>query len=1345
LAESAFATRDTGAAYRASKAARETATGFDHARATAIFGITAIRLGLIEDGRRAIATVLKQPDRQAIGDLLPELHLALADALLNDLRALSGEEDTPGKATKMTSLARQASTEAEAAVRSFGEPPTGSLGYYNALSIRAVIRSYANGGFDEKLAQKELAEVHARMRKDLPSGHPAFAFILLELGANSSDFDSSTRHLDDALKIAERSLPRDAVTANINGVLAEILAARFHSDSLEGRKNRPMFRRAIAHQLEQIAFYRSVGEPALVTAAYEGLGDIYAGLELGAEDHVAEWVASAEATFGPTSEAFLWSLWQANESIAYDESAYEAKAQLLRRRIQIAEREPKLVSHAIDASKDLLELMQRRADDHRSSGQSDEAKALDGQRQNLAAKLAGLQNRAAASMTQADRLRAQARAHEDKDDHAAAAKAYEELIGALQGPSDRKALAETARELTILYSVNLRDTPEAVPKILKYSELALSGPADALDKEELSHMRFLRTAGLARAARWSEADATLLQALESWTTSKPEPTQRQMVRGLSQIAALALDGTGQPPSLTGDLAAILYKLPRSAVLDPGGLAAAGREASTTTDRARRLVLLALASSRHVPESFNRAYEAAMAALGSKNEPELLDALEPLLAADPNRTAAMALVHFRRARLLAWTRKRLRGPQDDQAITAHLEALTRLIPDLPHELAGNLAGDLQITSSILSDRPHLQRNALATAQDLATHAGEDGKVAAEMIREKVAKLDGKPLDFSREAAAELAALAARPPGDDGKLWIAYHFLAAKAAVKGAFAQALEAARRSSEVHRRHIARSARLMRSFDWAEAKIDDNANYFLHLALLKKAIDAGGDRKALLKEAFDIAGTIDFDAFAARMDLDAKIGSGASTAELQRRLAAAEADGKEAEAVELERKVAAAYRPAIPGLEEPGPSLGEVQASLKSGQALLLYLEAPVVSYVQIDGTSLDPLLFIVRRDRAELVELENGYEVSTGAKELLKHAAAPAQGTRGGLKVAGAGDRSARRFNLDAAHKLYSNIFAPAAAALEGIDHLLISPRSVLGQLPLHMLVTEPPSASDSPAWLARKYRLSLVQRARPSELRLKTPASGQPRRPFLGFGDPDTRRAASAAAPSDEVLEGLDRPDLRQLASLQRLPETREELQLTSAAVTGSAASRQGCPLCTGEQATEAQLRALSRSGELQAFSTISFATHGLVAGEITGLAESALVLTPGNMGSSNDDGLLTAAEAASLKLSADLVLLTACNTGVAKEGEDQAGLSDLANAFLYAGARSVLVSHWPVDSRATAHLAARATSLHKDQRLRGFEAALQKAMIEMMDGKADPKWVDPYYWAPFTLVQDAAATQ
>ncbi len=172
--------------------------------------------------------------------------------------------------------------------------------------------------------------------------------------------------------------------------------------------------------------------------------------------------------------------------------------------------------------------------------------------------------------------------------------------------------------------------------------------------------------------------------------------------------------------------------------------------------------------------------------------------------------------------------------------------------------------------------------------------------------------------------------------------------------------------------------------------------------------------------------------------------------------------------------------------------------------------------------------------------------------------------------------------------------------------------------------------------------------------------------------------------------------------------------------------------------GAQATEAAIKALSRSKELGRYKVIHLNTHGALAGELNGTAEPGLVLTPPTKETDEDEGYLSASEITELKLDADWVVLSACNTA-AGDSKTAEALSGLARAFFYAGTRSLLVSHWAVYAQSTAHLVSAAVGgPTKADRAK----ALQKAMLEMIDKPPRSVWAHPTYWAPFILVGEGA---
>jgi CHAT domain-containing protein len=330
---------------------------------------------------------------------------------------------------------------------------------------------------------------------------------------------------------------------------------------------------------------------------------------------------------------------------------------------------------------------------------------------------------------------------------------------------------------------------------------------------------------------------------------------------------------------------------------------------------------------------------------------------------------------------------------------------------------------------------------------------------------------------------------------------------------------------------------------------------------------------------------------------------------------------------------------------------------------------------------------------------------------------------------------------FDVRRAYRLYAKILAPAAALLHGAQQVFVVPDGALESLPFEVLVTtpsqhEPQNAADhrNIAWLGRDYALSVLPGVGSLRALRQYAAAGHASAPFVGIGDPVLQ--GKPAKPENVKLASLFRgamADVAAVRQLRALPETAAELR-TIAKEMGAGES----DLYLGERASEPLLR----QAGLDRYRVVEFATHGLMSGDLKGLAEPALVLTPPAVAAPDNDGLLTASKIATLKLNADWVVLAACNTAAPDGSPDAGGLSGLAKAFFYAGARALLVSHWSVPSTATVKLITTTFDRLKRDPAIGRAEALRRAETAMLDLESPPEFAHPMMWAPFVLAGEGA---
>jgi CHAT domain-containing protein len=405
---------------------------------------------------------------------------------------------------------------------------------------------------------------------------------------------------------------------------------------------------------------------------------------------------------------------------------------------------------------------------------------------------------------------------------------------------------------------------------------------------------------------------------------------------------------------------------------------------------------------------------------------------------------------------------------------------------------------------------------------------------------------------------------------------------------------------------------------------------------------------------------------------------------------------------------------PQYADLANPGPAeLSAVQSQLSSNDAMLIFVIGNDSSYA-----------LVLRHDGFAAVPLAIGQDALAADVADLRSAFVPVAGRP-------------PEFSLKNSYTLYQSLIAPIEGHLNGVDHLIVVPGAALSSLPLSLLVSENPGDGHDyagAAWLVKRFAISTMPSARAfislhEEAAHRVPAA----RPFLGIGAPAFQGASGVAgAKALADLSGECRAagpvpaDL--LRALPPLPSTANEVQSVGRQIGGGSAA-----ILIGAQATEANLR----SEPLGQFGVVYFATHGILPGELHCEGEPALALSPpsGVAASTATDGMLTASEIAQLKLNADLVVLSACNTAEGSDGLGGGALEGLSDSFFAAGARSVLATHWEVPSAATTTLMTDVFS--PANRARGLAQALRQAQLSLI---AQGATAHPFNWAAFTIIGD-----
>jgi CHAT domain-containing protein len=345
--------------------------------------------------------------------------------------------------------------------------------------------------------------------------------------------------------------------------------------------------------------------------------------------------------------------------------------------------------------------------------------------------------------------------------------------------------------------------------------------------------------------------------------------------------------------------------------------------------------------------------------------------------------------------------------------------------------------------------------------------------------------------------------------------------------------------------------------------------------------------------------------------------------------------------------------------------------------------------------------------------------------------------------------GKRVTYPFDVALSHQLYAELFGPFAASVVPITHLIFEPDGALLRLPPNLLVMDQASVDayakrakaggDAAydfrgiAWLGRDRDISTAVSPRAfAQLRAAPPSAG--RKTYLGLGQ-NTPPSASAVG---QVPATADRDCLLPLSSWSR-PISAKELEVAGDIL--RKISPNGVDIVTGDQFTDTALEARS---DLAQYRILHFATHGVVTARAAKCAAQPALLT--SFGGAGSDGLLTFREIFDLHLDADIVILSACDTAgkASAAATRSAGLSTggdvaldgLVRAFVGAGGRLVIASHWPVpdDFNATQRLI---TGLFSAPPGTPAVTALRMSQRQLMD---DVNTSHPFYWSAFAAIGD-----
>jgi CHAT domain-containing protein len=322
---------------------------------------------------------------------------------------------------------------------------------------------------------------------------------------------------------------------------------------------------------------------------------------------------------------------------------------------------------------------------------------------------------------------------------------------------------------------------------------------------------------------------------------------------------------------------------------------------------------------------------------------------------------------------------------------------------------------------------------------------------------------------------------------------------------------------------------------------------------------------------------------------------------------------------------------------------------------------------------------------------------------------------------------------FDIDDTRKLYDLTLGGVASKIKGAKSLVIAPTGPLLSIPFEVLLTGPADITklaEAP-WLVRQATITHVPAATNFVSLRKVANTSAASKAWFGFGDfhPVTVAQAERSFPV-----GTCGDSGRLLASLPPLPGAVKELENARAVLSASSTDE-----LLGDRYTADQVLATP----LKDYRVLHFAAHALLPTDLRCQTEAAIVTSPPVGAADAKGSLLSASRLLGLDLDANLVILSACNSGGPGGGAGES-LSGLARSFFFARARSLLVTHWEVSDQVAALLVVLTINNMKEKPEIGVTGAVRDAQLSLLDqaatGKLPPEIAHPFFWAPFAVIGD-----